>query len=109
RLIGLAAELVDAGGAVVDVVDGEVGARPALAGLHVRDRGALLVADARHVVLGRHRVALEFPTEERAPELTTLLGVVGRELDVNDLAGHVALLSRRRAVDPTTARRRETH
>src|SRR5207244_4069141 len=89
-LVGLAAELLDARDPVIDVVDVEVGARAALCGLHVRDRGALLVADPGHVVLGRPGIGLELPAEERAPELALLLGVVCRNLDVNDLAGHVA-------------------
>ena len=81
----------------VDVVDAEVGARPALAGLHVGDRRATLVADPGHVVLGRARVRLELPPEERAPELASLRGVVGGDLEVHDLAGHWSSLRGGRA------------
>src|SRR5436853_1284235 len=66
RVVGLAAELLHACGAVLDVVYGEVDARSTLAGLHVRDRSALLVADPRHVVLGWTGVGLELPPEERS-------------------------------------------
>src|SRR5581483_9133215 len=92
RVAGLAAELADARRAGVDVVDVEVRANAALARLHVRDRPAARVADARHVVLRRPRVRLELPAEERAPELTTLSRVVRRDLDVHDLTGHWCLL-----------------
>src|SRR5262249_62095008 len=95
-----------------DVVDAEVGARAALPGLHVRDRGALLVGEPGHVVLGRARVRLELPAEERAPELTRLLGVVSGDLDVHDLAGHLGPpLSSSCDVNPTdgpTARNSST-
>src|SRR5438132_4567112 len=87
RLVRRAAELLHARGTGVDVVDVEVGARPSLAGLHVRDRGALLLADTGHVVLGRAGERLELPPEERAPELAPLRGVVRRDLDVHDLTG----------------------
>src|SRR5204862_6586196 len=66
----------------------EVGARAALAGLHVGDRRALLLADLRHVVLERTGGVLELPPEERAPELATPPGVVGRDLDMHELAWH---------------------
>src|SRR5439155_11122367 len=88
RLSGLAAELPHARGTSVDVVHVEVRAYPMLAGLHVADRGAGLVADSGHVVFERSRVRLELPPEERAPELAPLRGVVRRNLNVNRLAGH---------------------
>jgi len=87
-----AAALSHPGGAFVDVVDLEVGPGALLAGLHVRDRGALLVADLRHVVLGRARVGLELPAEQGAPELLGGPRVVGRQLEMDDLAGYVLLL-----------------
>src|SRR6266436_8121136 len=88
RVAGLAAELLHPPRAGLDVVDVEVGAHPVLAGLHVRDRRALLVADPGHVVLRRAGKRLELPAEERAPELLPLGGVVCRDLDVHDLAWH---------------------
>src|SRR5207247_5062990 len=88
RLVGLAAELLHARDAGVDVVDLEVGARAAFAGLNVRDTRALLVAEPRRVVLGRAGERLELPAEERAPELAPLRGIVRRDLDVHDLTRH---------------------
>src|SRR2546430_13565849 len=49
----------DARGTGVDVVHLEVGARAALAGLHVGDRQAPLVADACHVVLEGPGIGVE--------------------------------------------------
>src|SRR6266571_4238750 len=88
RVVRLATEFLHARGAGVDVVHVEVGANPALAGLHVGDRRARLVADSGHVVLERAGEGLELPLEERAPELTPLGGVVRRDLEVHRLAGH---------------------
>src|SRR5438128_10239811 len=51
RLVRLAAELLHACRAGVDVIDVEVGARPALAWLHARDRAAHLVGVPGHEVL----------------------------------------------------------
>jgi hypothetical protein len=51
-----------------------------------------LVADAGHVVLEGAGRGLELPPEQRAPELASLRGVVGRDLEVHDLTGHLALL-----------------
>src|SRR5205814_8878017 len=83
RLVRLAPELLHARRAGVDVVDVEVRARTSLAGLHVGDRPARLVADLGHVVLGRSGVGLELPPEERAPELAPFRGVVRRDLEVH--------------------------
>src|SRR6059058_3519421 len=88
RLSSLAAELPHARGAGVDFVHVEVCAYPMLAGLHVGDRGAGLVADPGHVVLERSGERLELPPEERAPELASLSGVVRRNLNVHRLAWH---------------------
>src|SRR5262245_40791730 len=55
---GLAAQLLHPGHALADVVDVEVRADPALAGLHVRHRDAALVVDAGREVLARPRVRL---------------------------------------------------
>src|SRR5581483_10092716 len=92
RLARLAPELAHARGAGGDVVDVEVGARPALSELHVRDRDALLLADLGHVVLGRPREGLELPPEERAPEPLALTRVVRGNLRVHDLARHLSPL-----------------
>ena len=92
RLVRLAAELLHTRGAGVDVVDVEVDAHPPLAGLHVRDSSTGLLAGPRHVVLGGTGVRLELPSEKGAPELATLRGVVGWDLEVHDLAGHLSPL-----------------
>src|SRR2546430_15878213 len=78
----------DARGTGVDVVHREVGARAALAGLHVGDRQAPLVADACHVVLEGPGIGVELPPEQPAPKLAALPGVVGRDLEVHDLTRH---------------------
>src|SRR5262245_24424684 len=110
RLVGLAPELGHARGARVDVVDAEVRARAALAGLHVGDRGALLVAEPGHVVLRRAGVRLELPAEQRAPELARLLRVVRRDLDVHNLAGHLGPpLASSYVSTLSTGRQRESH
>src|SRR5206468_1692123 len=110
RLVGLAAELAHARRTGIDVVDAEVRARAALPGLHVRDRAALLVAEPSHVVLGRPRVRLELPAEERAPELARLLGVVSWDLDVHNLAGHLSPpLASSLRLDLSTRRGRKSH
>jgi hypothetical protein len=55
------------------------------------------VVDPGHVVLGRAAgIRLELPAEQRAPERARLRGVVGRDLDVDDLAGHRSSLRRDR-------------
>src|SRR5215471_16925777 len=92
RLVCLPAELGHSRRACLDVVDGEVRPRAALARLHVRDRRALLPADLRGVVLERAGIRLELPPEQRAPELLALAGVVRRDLDVHDLTWHHCLL-----------------
>ena len=63
-----------------------------LAGLHVGDRPARLLAHPRHVVLERAGKGLELPAEQRAPELAALRGVVGRDLEVNYLGRHCSPL-----------------
>src|SRR5262249_42723794 len=88
RVVRLAPKVPDARGARVDVVHGEVGARAPLAGLHVGDRQAPLVADACHVVLEGTGIRLELPAEQPAPELAALAGVVGRDLEMHNLTGH---------------------
>src|SRR5581483_11030539 len=92
-LARLAAELPDASHAGVDLVDREVGARAAPSRLHVRDRRALVLGDPGHVVLGRAGKRLELPAEQRGPELPAAGGVVGGDLQVNDLPWHGLLLS----------------
>src|SRR5437773_2220905 len=87
RLPG-SAQFPDARGTGVDVVHLEVGARAALAGLHVGDRQPPLVADACHVVLEGAGVGLELPPEQPAPKLAALPGVVGGDLEVHDLTRH---------------------
>src|SRR6266542_1561339 len=89
RVGRLPAELPDVRGAGVDLVDHEVGARAPFAGLHARDRRTLLIADRGRVVIGRAGNLLELPPEERTVELPHLLVVVGRDLDVHELTGHV--------------------
>src|SRR5215469_10654146 len=88
RLVCLAPKLLHALGAGLDVVHVEVGACASLAGLHVGDCQARLIAHARHVVLEGAREGLELPPEERAPELASLRGVVRRDLEVHDLTRH---------------------
>src|SRR6185503_11912698 len=88
-LAGLAAELLYASDALADVVDVEVRPDPALAGLHVGDGDAPLVVDASREVLTRSGVRLtELPPEQPAPELASLRGVVGRDLEMDRLTSH---------------------
>src|SRR5438445_10319341 len=78
RIVGLAAELLDLRRAGFDVVDREVGARSLLAELHVRDRGAALVADPRHEVIVRPDdwVRLALPPEKNDHEFAYLIYVL---------------------------------
>ena len=91
----MAAEFLHLRRAGIDVVDVEVRPRAFLARLHIRDRSAAVIADARHEVLARDvaRSLLELPPEEPAPELLCFRGVVGRNLDVNHVTGHLLLLA----------------
>src|SRR6516164_9590471 len=112
RLACLAAELVHACHARLDVIDREVRPHAVLARLHVRDRRALLPADLRGVVLERAGIGLELPPEQRAPELLACLGVVRRDLDVHDLTWHCCLpVLSVTAMPPSVVTRppRETH
>src|SRR4029077_5663978 len=96
----VSAELAHPRDAGVDLVDVEVRARALLAGLHVRDRRALALAEPGHVVLARPREVLELEPKEPAPERAGLLGVVGWNLDVDDLSGHPASSRVGYVVDP---------
>ena len=64
----LAAELVDAGGAGVDVVDVEVHTRAALVAVGAVDRTALVLGEPGHVVLGRAAgILLELSSRRARP------------------------------------------
>src|SRR5262249_40432693 len=88
RLVRLAPQLPDARGTLLDVVPVEVGARAALARLHVGDRQAPLVADLCCVVLEGAGIGLELPPEQAAPKVAALRSVVGGDLEVHYLTRH---------------------
>src|SRR5437588_10832344 len=96
RLVRLTTELPHTRRTGVDVIDSEVHPDAVLAGLHVGDRAACLVADLGHVVLERPRKRLELPTEHGPPELASLRGVIRRDLEMHYLARHSSLLPPRR-------------
>src|SRR5262249_51408570 len=73
-------------------------------------RGTLLAAEPGHVVLRRAGVRLELPAEQGAPELARRLGVVRRDLDVHNLAGHLSPpLASSYVSTLSTGRQRESH
>src|SRR5262249_28761971 len=93
RVVRLAAELVDARSAGLDVVDVEVDADRTRITREEASPGVL--GKPGHVVLLRPLHRLELPTEQAVVEPLRAARVFSGDLDVHWLAGHQLLLSRR--------------